>query len=82
MNYFNVPQDDLQDVLEMTKKIENYMCNILHDAELSLSLSAVMNASINCILSQCKTMEEVMFYRAVFMHFFDSSINAIKIKED
>jgi len=82
MDFSKVPQDDLQDVLEMTRKIEVFMCNVLHDAELGLSMSAVMNATINCILSQCKTLDEILFYRRILFEFFDTSIRAIRIKDD
>lgn len=77
----SVPQDDLLDVMEMTQKLEAHMCRILGENEISLAMSALMSASINCMLAQCKTLDEVVFYRNIFMQIFDSSIRSIKIKE-
>lgn len=76
----SVPQDDLLDVMEMTNKLENYIGKILKENELTLAMSALMSASINCTLSQCKTLDEVMFYRNIFMEIFDSSIRSIQLK--
>jgi hypothetical protein len=81
MDYPQVPQDDLLDVLEMTRKIENYMGKILNDAELSLAMSAIMNATINCIISQSSTLDEIIYYRNILYQFFDHSIRSLKIKD-
>lgn len=75
-----IPQDDLLDVAEMTQKLESYISNVLKDNEITLSMSALMSATINCILGQCETLEQVVFYRNIFMQIFDSSIKTIKIK--
>lgn len=76
-----VPQDDLLDVMEMTKKLENYISSVLKENELTLAMSALMSASINCILGQCKTLDEVIFYKNVFTNLFESSIRSIRLKE-
>lgn len=75
-----IPQDDLIDVLEMTKAIEGYISLVLAENDLNLALSALMSAAINSILSQCSTLDEVVFYRNLFMQSFDSSIRSIAIK--
>jgi len=80
MDYSNVPQDDLLDVLEMTRKIEIFMAKTLDQVDATLAMSAVMNATINCILSQCTTMDEVLFYRRILSEFFDTSIRTIRIQ--
>lgn len=82
MDYSNLPQDDLLDVLEMTKKVDAFLSDTFSQTDRNLAMSAVMNSTINCIIAQCRTLEDVMFYRSIFLHFFDASINAIKIKED
>lgn len=74
-----IPQDDLLDVMEMTSKLENQISRILGENELALSMSALMSATINCIIAQCKTLDEVVFYRNIFMEIFDSSIRNINI---
>ena len=77
----SIPQDDLLDVMEMTKKLENYMVRIFKENDINLAMSALMSATINCTLAQCDTLNEVVFYRNIFLQIFDSSIRAIKIKE-
>jgi hypothetical protein len=76
-----ISQDDLLDVMEMTNKMETYISRILNDNELSLGFSALMSATINCMLAQCKTLDEIVFYRNLFMQIYDGSIRDIKIKE-
>lgn len=75
-----IPQDDLIDVMEMTQKLESHISHILKENDITLAMSALMSASINCMLGQCKTLDEVVFYRNIFMQIFDSSIRNIKIK--
>jgi len=75
-----VPNDDLLDVMEMTQKLESYICDVLQENEMTLCMSALMSATINCILAQCQTLDEVVFYRNIFMDIFDSSIRTIKIR--
>ena len=76
-----VSSDDLQDVMEMTEKLESYISNTLSGNEKTLGMSALMSACINCMLSQCKTLDEVAFYRHIFVDILDSSIRSIEIKE-
>lgn len=76
----HIPRDDLMDVMEMTNKIESYISGVLKENDRNLAMSALMSASINNMLSQCKTLNEVMFYRNLFMQILDSSIQSIQIK--
>lgn len=76
-----ISQDDLLDVMEMTNKMETYISSVLHENDRNLAISALMSASINCMLGQCKTLDEVVFYRNLFMQILDSSIQSIQIKE-
>ena len=75
-----IPQDDLMDVMEMTQKIEAYIACVLKDNERNLAVSALMSATINCILMQCKTLDELVFYRSLFANMLDSLIRMIQIK--
>jgi hypothetical protein len=75
-----IPQDDLMDVMEMTQKIEKYIMRVLRDQDPQLAFSALISATINCLFAQCKTFEEVVFYRSLFMEILDRSIRQIKIK--
>jgi hypothetical protein len=76
-----IPLDDLQDVMEMTQKIETQISLILAENDLTLSMSALMSATINCMLAQCKSIEQVIFYRNIFMQILDASIKNIKIEK-
>ena len=73
--------DDLMDVMEMTHKIEKYITRVINDQDISLAMSSLMSASINCIFAQCKTFDEVVFYRNLFMEIMDRSIRQMKIKK-
>jgi hypothetical protein len=75
-----IPQDDLMDVMEMTNKIETYIANVLKDNDKNLAMSALMSACTNSMLVQCKTLDEVVFYRNLFTQILDSSIRSIRIE--
>ena len=75
-----VPQDDLMDVMEMTEKLENYITSVLRDNDKNLAMSALMSATINCMLGPCKTLDEVMLYRNIFIEILDGTIRTIKVK--
>ena len=77
-----IPQDDLMDVAEMTEKLESLISSVLKENELNLALSALMSASINCILAQCSTLKEVIFYKNLLIKIFDNTIKTINIRED
>lgn len=76
----HVPQDDLVDVMEMTQKLENYISSVLKDNERDLALSALISASINCMLAQCKTLNDAVTYRDVFISILDNTIRSAQIK--
>jgi hypothetical protein len=78
----SISNDDLLDVMEMTRKLEAFIFETLRDNELNLAMSALMSSTINSVLIQCKTLDDVIYYRNLFISIFDSSIRAIKIKED
>lgn len=77
----NVSQDDLIDVMEMANKIEESIYDILEGNSERLAISALMSATINIMLGQCTTLDEVAFYRNIYMQMLDNSIRAIKIKK-
>lgn len=74
----SIPQDDLLDVVEMTHKIENYISVVCDDQSCELAISSIISASINCILNQCDTLQEVIFYRNIFVELLDSTISSIR----
>jgi len=66
--------------MEMTQKIESYIAHVIKGNHRDLSMSALMSACINAMLVQCKTLEEVLFYRALFIQILESSIRSTQIK--
>lgn len=65
----------------MTNKIESYIDRTLRGNEKNLGMSALMSASVNAVLSQCSTIQEIHLYRNLFVQIFDSTILNVKIKE-
>ena len=76
----NISSDDLIDVMEMTSKIESHISNIFQDNDKNLAMSAFMSATSNSMIAQCKTLDEVVFYRNLFVIILDSSVRSIQIK--
>lgn len=74
-----IPQDDIDDVMEMTSDLEDAFADVLKGNELDLALSALVTAFINSVVAQCDTIDEVMFYRNAFVKLFDASIREIQI---
>lgn len=73
-----IPNDDLIDVMEITNKLETSICDILEDNDKALAMSALMSASVNIMLRQCKSLGDVIVYRNIFIHILDSTIEAIE----
>jgi DNA-binding phage protein len=80
MDRRNISQDDFMDVMEMTSKIESYLHELLKDNDRNIAFSALIGAFINYMLGQCKTLDEVVFYRNLFMKILDNSIRTIRIQ--
>lgn len=76
----SISQDDLMDVMEMTDALEKHMSDILDGNQNSLALSALMSASINCMMSHCKTLNEIILFRNIFIQTMDTAISGIQIK--
>lgn len=76
-----VSKDDVQDVTEMTRKLEDAIGFILSDNEMELAVSALMSATINTIFGQCESLNEVYHYRSVVIKVMDLAISGIKISD-
>ena len=75
-----IPQDDIQDVIEMTHKLEKEMNDVLRGQDHCLAMSALMSASVNCCMANCETLEEVVFFRNLYIKIFDNYIKNIRLK--
>jgi hypothetical protein len=76
-----VSNDDLMDVIELTDKLELAIGEILNGHQTTLAISAIISSSINCALSQCNTMQEIMIYRDMFVRVIDETIKNVHIKK-
>jgi len=76
-----ISRDDVDDVMEMAEKIEDFISENLEGNEVNLCMSAIFSALINTIISQCDSFEEVLFYRNLLMDFFDEIIKKKEFKE-
>jgi hypothetical protein len=75
-----VTRDDLQDVMEMTQKLEEYISRVLGENETQLAMAALMNASVNSIIAQCRSFEEVSLYRSLLINYFNLAVDHIEFK--
>jgi hypothetical protein len=77
----SIPQDDLIDVTELADKLEDSMYDILSGNQRNIAISALMSASINCMYSQCRNMEQALFYKNLFIQILQNSTAALQFKE-
>jgi hypothetical protein len=75
----SLSQDDILDVAELTDKLEEFIYDTLEQHDGRIAMSALMSASVNCMLTQCNDLEQVMYYRHLFIFVLDNSIRNIKI---
>jgi|GEM_PF-1846889 len=78
MNIRSFSQDDLEDVVELTKKLEESIAVILEENEQGIALSALTSATIRCVLVQCDTLDEAKIHKNIFMQMFDFSMQNMK----
>jgi hypothetical protein len=80
----DISADDIEDVREMTHKLEDAMRATLSGQELCLAISALMSATVNCVIDQCETIDQLEHYQEVFSRVFQLGIDEYKqrIKTD
>jgi hypothetical protein len=78
MEKTNIPLDDIDDVKEMTKKLEDSMCEILSENEITLAISALVSATVNFVIHQSASIDEIEHYQTVFMKVFKIGKEAYK----
>lgn len=82
MNQSPVPNDDLMDVVELTKKLEVVFDEILEGNQYDLAISALINVFMRCVAGHAENFDEFLSYRLVFTRMFDSFAEAIKTRND
>lgn len=76
-----ISQDDIMDVVEMTKILETHISEVLADNDINLAISALITASINSIISRCENVNQIILSRAVLIECFDQVMRSIGIKK-
>ncbi len=76
-----ISQDDIQDVVEMTYNLERTICEVVRGNDKYLAISALINATINIMLANCNTYEQILNTRDLFINIFDRTIKDFKIKK-
>jgi hypothetical protein len=76
-----ISNDDLQDVSEMSDKMEAYFNTIMKDNQLDLAMGALMSTTINCMVEQSRSLQELIFYGETLLDAFDKTIAATKKKK-
>lgn len=74
----NIAHDDLLDIQELTSKLENFMLETFEGHDKRICLSALMGATLNCSIGNCKTLYEAQMLRNIFVSVFDKAIQKIK----
>lgn len=77
----DIPKDDLMDIIEMTDKIEVFINTLLEENQTHIGMSALMGASINCMLAQCDTLDEILLCRNAFMRLLDACIRDTQVRK-
>lgn len=80
MEPHQISRDDLEDVMQMGNELERFILEMMEDTEINLAVSALMGATVNTILNQCKTLEDAMFFRHLFVEIFDLGIRNILLR--
>lgn len=77
MKKIEIPKDDIDDILELSQKLESTMHDILEDNALHIALSASFRAFSNLMLSQSENLFEFMQFRNAMITYFDITIEHI-----
>jgi len=77
MEHKQIPKDDLQDVMELTKKLIRGIHRTLEPHNLEIAISALLSAFLHSLLTQCETVDEILFYKEVIdIHLIETIKNS------
>jgi hypothetical protein len=74
MQKYNLPRDDLIDIVELSRKLAESVNEILDECDVHIALSALISTTMQCVMSQCSKYEEVFFYREMAIQLMDAMI--------
>jgi hypothetical protein len=77
MSSQEIPNDDIRDVYELSQELECKMNEILNENQLDICMSAMICATINTIIKQCETKEEMNLYKKTFNEIFHNHLNKL-----
>lgn len=75
-----ISPDDIDDVIELTRKLQDQIFETLRDNELGIAMSALVSAFTESLIAQCDDIDEVIFYRDVTIHLFRKKIKEIRLQ--
>lgn len=81
--YVEIPKgskDDLLDVMELTSKLQHQIANVLNDNLMYLSMPALIASTINCMISQCESVDQAKSYRDLFINLFEEALKDSPLK--
>jgi hypothetical protein len=76
-----IPKDDLEDLEQLTEGLLNAIQNILRDQQADIAVSALISASLSCIIGQCDSVKEIIFYREIIDALFIKTIQESNPKQ-
>jgi hypothetical protein len=76
-----IPMDDIDDIKELSENIENDIYKNLEGYDMNIAMSALISASINAITSQCETLDEIEFFKNIFIQTVDITFRDAQLKK-
>lgn len=78
MKEFELPSDDIYDVIDMSKNIEKYIRDLLKEIPTNLAISTILSACANSLLQRSASISEFMFYGNAMMDLMEQIVDAIE----
>ncbi len=80
MTNYPIPPDDIDDVIELQMKIENAIIEICTGHDASLAISALMTATVNCLITNSDDYDHLLFHRNVLLKLYDMALDRYRAK--
>jgi len=78
MRQRDTPQDDLEDVVQLTGRLTRQINKILDGNDNDIAISAAISANFNFIFQNCDNVKELIFYKEVIDQMFMMAILSSK----
>jgi len=81
MSKVQISNDDLEDVKELTSKLDKAILEILEDTQLEIAISSLLSTTINCMIDQCDTILDTLMYKNLLIKAFDLGIESFMMRD-